>query len=73
MAAWGAAGTVGAVGYVFRFHPVVLALKEALAARQLGDVVAVRSSFGGEPRELPAWKQARSTAAGHCSISPPTT
>jgi predicted dehydrogenase len=62
--AWRRAGTVGAMGYVFRFHPVYRDLARAIDACSVGEVVAVRTSFGSASRDLPDWKRARATGGG---------
>ncbi len=46
------AGTVCAVGYQLRLHPVFLALRELLATGAAGRVLSVRADFG---EYLPAW------------------
>ncbi|MGE3340266.1 MAG: Gfo/Idh/MocA family protein [Alphaproteobacteria bacterium] len=46
------AGTVCAVGYQLRLHPVFLALRDLLAARAVGRVLSARLDFG---EYLPAW------------------
>ena len=63
-AAWHGAGTVGMMGFNFRYHPAYLDLKRRVAAGEVGDVLAVRSSFCSARRALPAWKQAASTGGG---------
>lgn len=64
VAAWRRAGTVGAVGYPFRFHPSARALKTALEQGEVGELVAVRTSFGAAARDLPDWKRSRATGGG---------
>ena len=63
-AAWHGAGTVGMMGFNFRYHPAYLDLKRRVAAGEVGDVLAVRSSFCSARRALPDWKQAASTGGG---------
>ncbi len=63
-AAWHGAGTVGMMGFNFRCHPAYLDLKRRVAAGDVGDVLAVRSSFCSARRVLPDWKQAASTGGG---------
>lgn len=62
--AWRHAGTTGMMGFNYRFHPLVGALKQALAREDLGAVTMARGSFGAAPRALPAWKQARESGGG---------
>jgi predicted dehydrogenase len=58
------AGTVGAVGYNLRFHPLVARLRSAVQAGELGDPVAVHTVFCAARRELPPWKRRRSSGGG---------
>lgn len=62
--AWLASGRTGAVGFNFRFHPLMAAAREVLAAGALGDVVGIRSVFSSAPRDLPGWKRTRATGGG---------
>lgn len=62
--AWRRAGTVGMVGFNLRFHPLVLAAKDALAQGRIGEVIAIRSTFGAARRELPSWKRERAAGGG---------
>jgi myo-inositol 2-dehydrogenase / D-chiro-inositol 1-dehydrogenase len=64
VAAWRRAGTAGAMGYVFRFHPLYRALRDAIASGAVGETVAVRTSFASAARDLPAWKRSRATGGG---------
>ena len=59
-----AAGTVGMVGLNFRYHPLVLALRRAVADGVVGEPVAIRSEFCAAGRRLPAWKRARGSGGG---------
>lgn len=63
-AAWRRGDRTGTVGFNFRFHPLYRAARELLAAKALGEVVAVRTAFSSAPRELPAWKLDRATGGG---------
>lgn len=64
VAAWEAAGVVGAMGFNFRDHPVYTGAKAYLAEGRIGAVVGVRSVFGSAARPLPAWKASRATGGG---------
>lgn len=55
--AWRAAGTVGAVGLNFRFHPNFVAIQRRIAAGELGEAVAVRALMTSPKRDLPGWKR----------------
>lgn len=56
IAAWRAVGTVGMVGFNFRFHPLFDDLRARIAAGDLGALVAVRTLFTSARRTLPGWK-----------------
>ena len=62
--AWRLAGTVGMVGFNSRFHPLALALKQALAGGRVGEVTTIRSTFCAARRALPDWKRERGTGGG---------
>ena len=53
-----------AIGFNYRFHPLLRRLKAQLAAGRVGRVVAVRSIFTTAARELPSWKLRRATGGG---------
>jgi myo-inositol 2-dehydrogenase / D-chiro-inositol 1-dehydrogenase len=60
--AWRTAGTVGAVGFNYRFHPLVGAARARIA--DLGPLTAIRTVFTTARRTLPPWKRARATGGG---------
>lgn len=62
--AWKRAETVGHMGFNFRFHPLVLKLRQAIEDGLAGEIVAVRMSFSSAGRNLPAWKRQRATGGG---------
>lgn len=62
--AWRQARTVGQIGFNFRFHPGVLNLEAVIRSGDLEQVVALRSTFAGARRELPAWKRGRVSGGG---------
>jgi len=64
VAAWRLAGTQGQIGFNFRFHPLVVQLREALRNGVLGEIVGVRTVFCGATRAQPEWKRQRSTGGG---------
>lgn len=64
IAAWKAAGTIGMMGFNFRFHPQVQAVRAQLQRNVIGKILAVRGSFTILPHEMPGWKQQRSTGGG---------
>lgn len=63
-AAWREAGTVGVVGFNFRYQPLVLDARRRVAAGEPGRVVAAVSQMCSAPRPTPAWKRARATGGG---------
>jgi predicted dehydrogenase len=64
LAAWRRAGTIGALGYNFRFHPLVLRLRDALRNRELGEITGAQTVFCAARRALPEWKRRRSSGGG---------
>ncbi|WP_420455810.1 Gfo/Idh/MocA family protein [Rubrivirga sp.] len=50
------AGTVGRVGFNFRFNSQVEAARAALAEGRVGEVVAVRTVFSVPPQERAGWR-----------------
>jgi len=64
VAAWRAAGTVGMIGFNYRFNPLNQQLRQALRAGRVGDLVTARSVFCVACRTLPDWKQSRKTGGG---------
>lgn len=57
-------GKTGMIGFNYRFHPLHRQLKSRIQSGEIGNVVAVRSSFCAAKRELPGWKQKRATGGG---------
>lgn len=57
-------GKSGMIGFNYRFHPLHKQLKSRIGSGEIGNVVAVRSSFCAAKRELPGWKQKRDTGGG---------
>lgn len=57
-----ATGVVGAVGFNYRFHPLVEATRARIA--EVGPLVAVRTVFATATRPLPPWKRERATGGG---------
>jgi predicted dehydrogenase len=64
LAAWRRAGTVGAIGYNLRFHPLAVRLRDAMRQHLLGEPVAAHTVFCAALRELPSWKRRRSSGGG---------
>jgi myo-inositol 2-dehydrogenase / D-chiro-inositol 1-dehydrogenase len=62
--AWAAAGTVGMIGFNYRFNPLYEAARRHVRAGRLGALVGARSSCMAAVRPLPSWKTARSSGGG---------
>lgn len=62
--AWRRAGTVGRIGFNFRFHPRVVELRDAVRSGILGDLVSARFAFSSALRRLPDWKSRRASGGG---------
>ncbi len=62
--AWQQAGTVGMIGFNFRFDPLFQQARETIRTGALGELLAVRSIFSTISRPLPVWKQHRSRGGG---------
>jgi myo-inositol 2-dehydrogenase / D-chiro-inositol 1-dehydrogenase len=62
--AWLRAGTIGMIGFNFRFHPQIARIRERLRDGAIGDPLAVRAVFSILPHELPEWKRTRHTGGG---------
>lgn len=64
LAAWRSAGTVGMIGFNYRFSPLNGAVRQYLVEKHVGELTCVRSVFSAAPHDLPAWKQARRSGGG---------
>lgn len=62
--AWRLAGTVGMVGFNFRFHPQVREVRDRLRDGAIGTPLSVRSVFSILPHPLPQWKRVRELGGG---------
>jgi predicted dehydrogenase len=62
--AWRRAGTVGMLGFNFRFHPQARQIRERLRRGDIGEVLGVRSVFSVLPHTLPEWKRSRRLGGG---------
>jgi predicted dehydrogenase len=62
--AWRAAGTVGMVGFNYRFNPLYVAMRRMLREGRLGELVAARGVFTAAMEDLPDWKRRRSSGGG---------
>ena len=62
--AWRRAGTVGMIGFNFRFHPQADEIRRRVRAGDIGPVLGVRSVFSILPHRLPEWKRSRALGGG---------
>jgi myo-inositol 2-dehydrogenase / D-chiro-inositol 1-dehydrogenase len=56
VAAWRRAGTVGAIGYNFRRNPIFQSAVRALAAGELGPLIAIQGSFQWAAERIEGWR-----------------
>lgn len=61
---WRNAGTVGMVGFNYRFNPLYRAAKQYIQSGKLGELVSVRTVFSSASRTLPPWQQKRESGGG---------
>ena len=64
LAAWRSAGTVGRIGFNYRFHPMHVAAREMIAEGRLGRLVAIQTCFHTPTTTLPEWKKRRASGGG---------
>ena len=62
--AWQAAKTVGAIGFNYRFNPLLQNAARLIQQGEIGKIVGVRSSFCAPMNAAPAWKTARQSGGG---------
>lgn len=62
--AWRAAGRVGQMGFNFRFHPLLIRMRDAVRGGLLGEPIAVHAEFCSGGRELADWKRRRAGGGG---------
>lgn len=58
------AGTVGMMGFNYRFGPLHLEAREQLRAGRAGQLVGARTVFSSAPYAQPAWKGTRQSGGG---------
>jgi predicted dehydrogenase len=61
---WLQAGTVGWIGFNFRFHPLVIEMRDAFQQGNIGQLVTAHTCFSSAGRDLPVWKQHRKSGGG---------
>lgn len=64
LAAQERAGTVGAVGFNFRFGTMHQQARQHIQSGSIGDVAYARTTFTSPPRALKSWKQTRAGGGG---------
>ena len=64
VAAWQSAGTIGAVGFNYRFNPLLRQAATLIRQGAIGRLVGVRSSFCAPMKEAPSWKAKRQSGGG---------
>ncbi len=64
VAAWKKAATVGAIGFNYRFNPLLVEAQKLLREDAVGPLVAVRSSFCTPAKHEPHWKTQRASGGG---------
>jgi predicted dehydrogenase len=62
--AWRRAGTIGMIGFNFRFHPQAEAIRRRVRGGEIGPVLGIRSVFSILPHQLPDWKRSRALGGG---------
>ena len=62
--AWRSAGTVGMVGFNYRFNPLYQSLRRHIQSGRIGVPVGVRTAFSMPARESPAWMRSRESGGG---------
>ena len=55
---------IAMMGFNYRFNPLTQQAKAKIAARAIGDIVAVRTVFSTAARPLATWKQRRESGGG---------
>ncbi|HVG30757.1 MAG TPA: Gfo/Idh/MocA family oxidoreductase [Pyrinomonadaceae bacterium] len=64
VAAWRRAGTVGMIGFNYRFNRLYAAARRHVLSGRLGGLVAARTVFSTAERDAPSWKRARGSGGG---------
>ena len=59
-----AAGTVGQMGFNYRFHPLHLEARRRVQSGEVGEIVGLRTTFSSPARSLPGWKATRADGGG---------
>jgi predicted dehydrogenase len=62
--AWRRAGTVGMIGFNYRFNKLYAAARRHVRSGRLGELVAARTVFSTASGDAPGWKSARASGGG---------
>jgi predicted dehydrogenase len=62
--AWQGTGLVSMMGFNYRWNPITMRAREAVAAGALGTPLAMRTVFSTPARAVPQWKHRRDTGGG---------
>lgn len=62
--AWRSSDCIAGMGFNYRYHPLISALRQQIQSRRVGQVVAVRCTFTVPDAKFPAWKLSRITGGG---------
>ncbi len=62
--AWRASNRVGMLGFNYRFHPTILALRRRIREGSVGTLLCTRTVFTIREPERPAWKRTRAVGGG---------
>ena len=58
------AGTLGVIGFNYRFNRLYANLRMRLQSGEIGEIVALHSTFSTVAREMTAWRQTRASGGG---------
>jgi predicted dehydrogenase len=61
---WKQAGTVGMIGFNYRFNPLYQTMRQEMISGKIGKLVYARSVFSTPLRSIPEWKSFRETGGG---------
>lgn len=64
LTSWQQAGTVGMMGFNYRFNPLYQTMQQKISAGKIGQLLYARSVFSTPFRSIPEWKRCRQTGGG---------
>jgi myo-inositol 2-dehydrogenase / D-chiro-inositol 1-dehydrogenase len=62
--AWLRAGTVGMIGFNYRFNPLHQEARRQIQAGRLGQILGAQTGFSHPSREVPDWRRRKSSGGG---------